>query len=495
MSELRVLPGGPEGTEPESQAGMVPATQRIPVSVHRMDGGLEKGESEARALSAAGFPIFTQADPDRPRLIPLTDIKYVVLGSVEDPNLEADPGDKATARKAILRFRDGEWIPAYMDPSQANDGVGLAVKIRLTERQRVIPAVASSRALLEMQFVDAWATLTEGPVPQRRRSDIEQAAARQGKDLQKLANDFRDRLALVRDAGLTTGDTLAFSRAVRTYLDRFLAEDGITLNAAEKSALADIILRAAVGYGPLDPLLHDRSVSEIMVNGPDQVFIERRGVLAKAEVRFDDENQLLETIRGMDALTREGSLSPAMSEFLKAAVLGRMNILVSGGTGSGKTTSLNVIARFIPHNQRVITIEDAAELQIDHPHVIALEHRPPNVEGKGELTIRQLLRNSLRMRPDRILVGEVRGAEALDMLQAMNTGHDGSMSTIHSNSARDALSRLETMVMMASIDIPFEAVRAQIASAVNLIVHQARMPDGRRKIAQIAEVVGYDANG
>src|SRR5881398_2085715 len=546
MSELRVLPGGPEGVEPEPQAGLVPVAQRTRVVVHRMEGGLENGESEARALSAAGFPIFTQADPDRPRLIPLTDIKYVVIGSVEDPNLESDPGDKAVARRAILRFRDGEWIPAYMDPSQVNDGVGVAVKIRLAERQRVIPAVASSRALLELQFVDTWTTLPEGPTPQRRRSDIEQAAARQGKDLHKLANDFRDRLALVRDAGLTTGDTLAFSRAVRTYLDRFLAEDAVVLTAAEKSALADIILRAAVGYGPLDPLLHDRSVSEIMVNGPDQVFIERRGVLTKAEVRFDDENQLLETIRrmvattgrhidglnpmvdarlpdgsrvnaiirpasihgpaltirkfkdavlGMDDLTREGSLSPAMSEFLKAAVLGRMNILVSGGTGSGKTTSLNVIARFIPHNQRVITIEDAAELQIDHPHVISLEHRPPNVEGKGELTIRQLLRNSLRMRPDRILVGEVRGSEALDMLQAMNTGHDGSMSTIHSNSARDALSRLETMVMMASIDIPFEAVRAQIASAVNLIVHQARMPDGRRKVAQIAEVVGYDSNG
>ena len=537
MSELDVI---------QSTPAPQPLAARVPVTVHRMDGGLEVGESEARALSAAGYPIYTPPDADRPRLIPLNDIKYVVIGSVEDPGLEPDPGDKATTRKAILRFRDGEWIPAYMDPSQVNDGVGLAVRIRLTERQRVIPAVASSRALLEMQFVDAWSTPAESPTPQRRRSDIEQAAARQGKDLHKLADDFRDRLALVRDAGLTTGDTLAFSRAVRSYLDRFLAEDGVTLSAAEKSALADIILRAAVGYGPLDPLLHDRSVSEIMVNGPDQVFIERRGVLAKSEVRFDDENQLLETIRrmvattgrhidglnpmvdarlpdgsrvnaiirpasihgpaltirkfkdavlGMEDLTREGSLSPAMAEFLKAAVLGRMNILVSGGTGSGKTTSLNVIARFIPHNQRVITIEDAAELQIDHPHVIALEHRPPNVEGKGELTIRQLLRNSLRMRPDRILVGEVRGSEALDMLQAMNTGHDGSMSTIHSNSARDALSRLETMVMMASIDIPFEAVRAQIASAVNLIVHQARMPDGRRKIAQIAEVVGYDQNG
>src|SRR5438477_916115 len=546
MSELRVLPGGPEGAEPELQAGLVPVAQRTRVVVHRMEGGLETGESEARALSAAGFPIFTQADPDRPRLIPLADIKYVVLGSVEDPNLEADPGDKAEGRKAILRFRDGEWIPAYMDPSQANDGVGLAVKIRLAERQRVIPAVASSRALLELQFVDTWTTPADSATPQRRRSDIEQAAARQGKELHKPANAFRDGIALVRDAGLTTGDTLAFSRAVRTYLDRFLAEDGITLTPAEKSALADIILRAAVGYGPLDPLLHDRSVSEIMVNGPDQVFIERRGVLTKSDVRFDDENQLLETIRrmvattgrhidglnpmvdarlpdgsrvnaiirpaaihgaaltirkfkdavlGMDDLTREGSLSPAMAEFLQAAVLGRMNILVSGGTGSGKTTSLNVIARFIPHNQRVITIEDAAELQIDHPHVIALEHRPANVEGKGELTIRQLLRNSLRMRPDRILVGEVRGSEALDMLQAMNTGHDGSMSTIHSNSARDALSRLETMVMMASIDIPFEAVRAQIASAVNLIVHQARMPDGRRKVTQITEIVGYDSNG
>src|SRR5712671_2196148 len=519
---------------------------RFKVAVHRLDGGLEEGASDARSLSRDGYPIYNPPDADRPRWIPARDIKYVVFGSVEDPNLEADPGEKTTARKAILRFRDGEWIAAYIDPGQAPDSQGVSIKIRLAERQRVISALAASPSVLEIQYVDMWAAPAPATQPQRRRSDILEAAARQGRDLGKLANEFRDRLALIRDVGLTTGDTLAFSRSVRTHLDRFLADDGINLTSQEKSALADIILRAAVGYGPLDSLLHDRSVSEIMVNGPDQVFIERRGVLTKADIRFEDENQLLETIRrmvattgrhidglnpmvdarlpdgsrvnaiirpaaihgaaltirkfkdavlGMEDLTREGSLSPAMAEFLKAAVLGRMNVLVSGGTGSGKTTSLNVIARFIPHNQRVITIEDAAELQIDHPHVIALEHRPPNVEGKGELTIRQLLRNSLRMRPDRILVGEVRGAEALDMLQAMNTGHDGSMSTIHSNSARDALSRLETMVMMASIDIPFEAVRAQIASAVNLIVHQARMPDGRRKIAQIAEVVGYDANG
>ena len=545
------LPDGGTGEAPltlstaRSPVASVPLTRRQ-VSVHRLDGGLERGESDASALTVDGFPIYTPPDLDRARWIPVRDIKYVVFGSVDDPDLEADPGEKSQARKAILRFRDGEWIQAYMDAGQAQDSAGLAIKIRLTERQRVIPAVAASAALLAMEYVDLWATSTDSAQPHRRRSDIVEAAARQGRDLSKLANDFRDRLALIRDVGLTTGDTLAFSRAVRTHLDRFVIEEGINLNSAEKSALADIILRAAVGYGPLDSLLHDRSVSEIMVNGPDQVFIERRGVLTKADIRFEDENQLLETIRrmvattgrhidglnpmvdarlpdgsrvnaiirpaaihgaaltirkfkdavlGMEDLTREGSLSPAMAEFLQAAVLGRMNILVSGGTGSGKTTTLNVIARFIPHNQRVITIEDAAELQIDHPHVIALEHRPANVEGKGELTIRQLLRNSLRMRPDRILVGEVRGAEALDMLQAMNTGHDGSMSTIHSNSARDALSRLETMVMMASIDIPFEAVRAQIASAVNLIVHQARMPDGRRKVAQIAEVVGYDSNG
>jgi pilus assembly protein CpaF len=551
MSEvITTSPEIPEQTPepipaPASNGGPPPRLARFKVAVHRLDGGLEEGDSDSLTFAPDGYPIYNPADADRARWVPVRDIKYVVFGSVEDPNLEADPGDKSQDRKAILRFRDGEWIAAYIDQAQQPDGDGVAIKIRLTERQRVITALAASPALLEMQFVDMWAP-TAAAQPQRRRSDIVEAAARQGRDLSKLANDFRDRLALIRDVGLTTGDTLAFSRAVRSHLDRFLAEDGIDLNSQEKSALADIILRAAVGYGPLDSLLHDRSVSEIMVNGPDQVFIERRGVLTKADVRFEDENQLLETIRrmvattgrhidglnpmvdarlpdgsrvnaiirpaaihgaaltirkfkdavlGMEDLTREGSLSPAMAEFLQAAVLGRMNILVSGGTGSGKTTTLNVIARFIPHNQRVITIEDAAELQIDHPHVIALEHRPPNVEGKGELTIRQLLRNSLRMRPDRILGGEVRGAEALDMLQAMNTGHDGSMSTIHSNSARDALSRLETMVMMASIDIPFEAVRAQIASAVNLIVHQARMPDGRRKVAQIAEVVGYDSNG
>src|SRR5450759_2568849 len=225
----------PEATPvPGSNGAPLARAPRFKVTVHRLDGGLEQGDSDERALSPQGYPIYNPADADRPR---------------------------------------------------------------------VIPALAASPSLLEMQFVDMWAAPAATPQPQRRRSDIVEAAARSGRDLGKLANDFRDRMAMIRDVGLTTGDTLAFSRAVRSHLDRFLAEDEIELSSQEKSALADIILRAAVGYGPLDGLLHDRSLSEIMVNGPDQVFIERRGVLSKADVRFEDENQLLETIRRMVATT------------------------------------------------------------------------------------------------------------------------------------------------------------------------------------------------
>jgi pilus assembly protein CpaF len=326
-----------------------------------------------------------------------------------------------------------------------------------------------------------------------------------------------------------------------------LEADLVAIRIAVEHALTltEMILRPAGGYGPLEPLLHDRSVSVIMVNGPDEVFIERRGVLTKSEVRFDDEDQFVDTIRrmvaatgqqidalnpivdgslpdgsrvnaiirpasthgpaltirkitdsilGMNDLVREGSLSPAMAEFLRAAILGRANILISGEPRSGKTTTLKVLAQFIAKSQRVITIEDATELRIDHPNVVSLESRPPNRDGNGKLPIRQLLDNSSRMRPDRILVGEVRGAEVFDVVQAMNR-YEGSMSTIEAKSARDATSRLETMVLMASIDLPLEAIRAQIASGLNLIVHQANMPDGSRKIVQIAEVVGYDSNG
>jgi len=519
------------------------------VTVHLLGGQVIEGHSDVVAISRRGIPIQTAGPGTEATWVPLANLKYIVLGGA----LESDPGDSETERKALLSFRDGDTIQAYLAGLPGATIEGFPVRMRVPDTEFVSPVLVCAQSLLEVRFIDRWGVgLTQWTAaPRRRRTDQTgllggKDAAGRGSRITQLAAHYRDRLALIRDSDLSSGDQESFTRSVRLHIDSLMEEDQLTLTLSERTELIDQILLQAVGYGPLDHLLRDPAVSEIMVNGPDDVYVERDGMLMKAEARFQDEGQLLETIRRMIAVTgrhidelspmvdarlpdgsrinaiirpaalrgpsltirkfrdfvmdiddllREGSLSPAMADFLRACVLGRMNILVSGGTGSGKTTSLNVMASYIPENQRVVTIEDAAELQIQHPHVVSLEHRPPNVEGKGELTIRQLVRNSLRMRPDRILVGEVRGGEALDMLQAMNTGHDGSMSTIHSNSARDALSRLETMVMMASIDLPYEAVRAQIGSAINMLVHQARMPDGRRKIVQVAEVLGYNADG
>jgi pilus assembly protein CpaF len=521
------------------------------VTIHLLGGQVIEGSSGVAAISRRGYPIQTGGPESDETWVPLANLKYIVLGGA----LEPDPGESETERKALLSFRDGDTIQAYLAGMPGSTQEGFPVRMRVPDTEFVSVVLCCSQSLLEIRFVDRWGVgLTQWTAaPKRRRTDRTPILGGGAKDdrqggsrVTQLAAHYRDRLSLIRDSDLSSGDQESFTRSVRLHIDNMLDDDQLTLTMSERTELIDQILLQAVGYGPLDHLLHDPAVSEIMVNGADDVYVERDGMLMKAEARFQDEGQLLETIRRMIAVTgrhidelspmvdarlpdgsrvnaiirpaalrgpsltirkfrdfvmdiddllREGSLSPAMADFLRACVLGRMNILVSGGTGSGKTTSLNVMASYIPENQRVVTIEDAAELQIQHPHVVSLEHRPPNVEGKGELTIRQLVRNSLRMRPDRILVGEVRGGEALDMLQAMNTGHDGSMSTIHSNSARDALSRLETMVMMASIDLPYEAVRAQIGSAVNMLVHQARMPDGRRKIVQVAEVLGYNADG
>ncbi|CAB1128100.1 Type II/IV secretion system ATP hydrolase TadA/VirB11/CpaF, TadA subfamily [Candidatus Hydrogenisulfobacillus filiaventi] len=312
---------------------------------------------------------------------------------------------------------------------------------------------------------------------------------------------------------------------------------------AEREPLTRILIDEITGYGPVQPLLDDPAVSEIMINGPKQVYIERNGRLELTQVRFRDAAHLKATLEKMLAysgrrvdeaspmvdarlpdgsrlnaviqpvsvlgdtitirkfsarpftmndLIRLGTLSDGMAQFLEMAVRGKLNILVSGGTGSGKTTMLNALSGYIPEDERIITIEDAAELQLQQAHRVSLEARPPNIEGKGEITIRTLVRNALRMRPDRILVGEVRGGEALDMLQAMNTGHEGSLTTIHANSPRDALSRLETMVLMAGAELPLAAIRQQIASAIDLIVQEARLQDGSRKVVQITEVVGME---
>lgn len=326
-------------------------------------------------------------------------------------------------------------------------------------------------------------------------------------------------------------------------LDQFLEDEGVVLTKSERDALLRELNSEMHGYGPLDELLADQAITEIMVVSADQVFVEKNRGLAKTDVMFKDNEHVLRVIEKIvsplgrridestpyvDARLPDGSrvhaiipplalkgpcltirkfakdplqvgdlinfgtLTTAMAQFLQVAVAARLNIMISGGTGSGKTTLLNILSNFIGQGERIITIEDAAELQLRQEHVVSLETRPPNMEGKGAITIRDLVRNALRMRPDRIVVGEVRGGEALDMLQAMNTGHDGSLTTGHANTPRDILRRLETMVMMAGMELPSRAIREQVASALDVIVQQARMADGVRRVTHITEVLGME---
>jgi pilus assembly protein CpaF len=332
---------------------------------------------------------------------------------------------------------------------------------------------------------------------------------------------------------------------VRKYAQQFLNESNTPLSHDEKNNIINDLIDDIVGYGPIEEFLSDNEITEVMVNGYNNIYIEKFGKIYPATKKFLDNAHLSRVIdkivskigRRIDeaspyvdarlpdgsrvnaiiyplALTgpyltirkfaREpftiedfvemGTCTDKVADFLKACVEGRMNIIASGGTGTGKTTTLNVMSSFIPDEERIITIEDSAELQLHQRHVLKLEYRPPNIEGTGEITIRDLVRNALRMRPDRIIVGEVRGGEALDMLQAMNTGHDGSISTVHSNSPRDVLSRLETMTLMAGMDLPIRAIREQVSSAINLIVHMNRLKDGTRRFMKVTEVQGMEGD-
>ena len=392
----------------------------------------------------------------------------------------------------------------------------------------------------------------EGTKPAEGTSRLDELRTRQPAAMSQAEGTYKDLKSRVQDRLVSEMDDKLditkpeeVRRAIEDLYNSILAQENIILSRAERHRLFEQIVADIIGLGPIEPFLSDASITEIMVNGPHAVYIERKGRIEKTTVRFEDNDHLeriidrivaplgrrvdesspyvdarltdgsrvnaiipplalngaILTIRKFakipitaENLIEFGTLTQEALDFIRACILGRLNLLISGGTGSGKTTTLNVLSAFIPNDERIITIENAAELQLRQEHVVTLESRPSNIEGKGEVTIRDLVINSLRMRPDRIIVGEVRGPEAMDMLQAMNTGHDGSLTTLHANSPRDALARLETMVLMAGMDLPHRAIREQIASALDLIVHEERMRDGVRRITSISEIIGLESD-
>ena len=383
------------------------------------------------------------------------------------------------------------------------------------------------------------ATPTFSPEPTLRAPAVPTQAS-------EAQRSLKDRVKRKLIAELDPNDTTQASEVrqrLKSLFDQIIEAENLVLTRAEKERLFEELAADVIGFGPIEPLLNDPSVSEVMVNGPRRVYLERKGRLLLSDVQFDDDDHVRRvidrivsplgrhvdeaspicdarlpdgsrvnvvippisligptiTIRKftkaklkVDDLIRFSSITPEIAEFLRACVVGRLNIVISGGTGSGKTTLLNVLSNFIPDDERIVSIEDSAELQLAKEHWVRMETRPANIEGSGSVTARDCMKATLRMRPDRVIVGECRGGEALDMLQAMNTGHDGSLTTGHANTPRDMLSRLETMVLMAGMDLPVRAIREQISSAVDLIIQQSRMRDGSRKVTHITEVQGME---
>lgn len=397
-------------------------------------------------------------------------------------------------------------------------------------------------------------SMMEGSAPPQQaiqKDDAAKQAAQTEKQSNKVDYDvvYRDVKQRVHSSVIENFNTLGVTsvdpEAMKKFLLEEISNDKYGVPRGDREPLAQEMYNDILGYGPIQELVDSDDYSEIMVNGPNQIYVEHKGKLKLTDIKFRDEEHLMNTIdRIVSAVGRHideaspmvdarlpdgsrvnviipplslvgavltirkfgkkpitakqlvewGSLSPKMLNFLEACVKGKLNIIVSGGTGSGKTTLLNVLSSYIPSDERIVTIEDSAEVQLHQDHVVTLESRPANIEGKGAITIRDLVVNALRMRPDRIIVGEVRSKETLDMLQAMNTGHDGSLTTTHANSPRDAVSRLETMVMMGGVELPSKAIRDQIASAIDLIVQQSRLRDGTRKVVSVTEVTGMEGN-
>ena len=391
--------------------------------------------------------------------------------------------------------------------------------------------------------------MTQTQQPASRWQD--QRAAQTSQQREHQLEDVRQKMHqfVIHELGPLLTDQRVSETELRRQVDeqlvRALSQERFALTVAERQVLVQAVTDDVLGYGPIDPLLRDDTITEVMVNGPHLVYVERSGKLTQTDVRFVDEtharriidkivsqvgrrvdeaNPMCDarlpdgsrvnvivhplaiggpfmTIRKfskdpytVDDLISFGSFTPQVAHFINQCVKGRLNVVVSGGTGTGKTTMLNVLSSFIPSDERIVTVEDAKELQLHQQHVLPMEARPPNIEGKGEVKIRDLVRNSLRMRPDRIVVGEIRGGEALDMLQAMNTGHDGSITTVHSNSPRDTLSRIETLTLMAGMDLPVRVIREQMASALDMIVHLTRLRDGTRRVTHVSEVMGMEGD-
>jgi pilus assembly protein CpaF len=364
-------------------------------------------------------------------------------------------------------------------------------------------------------------------------------------DVYHIRDRVQSKLLAETDGEVNASHIPQMRQMISTFFSQVLSEENLLYTRATRTKLLDWVLADILGFGPLEPLLRDGTITEVMVNGPHEIFVERDGIIEITNVTFENDTHLMRIIdrivspigRRVDEsspmvdarlpngyrvnatipplsldgplltirkfaqtpytaqdLIANGTVTQQLVTFLKACVESRINLVISGGTGSGKTTFLNVLSAFIPSRERIITIEDTAELQLNQPHVIRVEYRPPNIEGKGEVTIRRLVINALRMRPDRIIVGEARGGEALDMLQAMNTGHEGSMTTVHSNSPRDTLRRIETMTLMAGTELTLQAIREQVSSAIELVVHMSRLRDGSRKIVQVTEVQGMEGD-
>ncbi|MDX1991740.1 MAG: CpaF family protein [bacterium] len=379
----------------------------------------------------------------------------------------------------------------------------------------------------------------------RRRKAVETkgAGGQAANSYQDLKTRVQNKLLAELDQTFDPSRKDEIRRHIEELFNSILAEESVFISTAERKRLFELIVSDILGFGPIEPLLADESVSEIMVNGPKNIFVERKGQLTRANVAFDNDDHVLRiidrivaplgrrvdessplvdarlpdgsrvhvvirpialngptiTIRkfsktplSIQDLIRFGSMTQEIADFLRACVISRLNMVVSGGTGSGKTTLLNVLSSFIPNDERIITVENAAELQLQQEHVVTLESRPSNIEGKGQVSIQDLVIACLRMRPERIVVGECRSGEALDMLQAMNTGHDGSLTTLHANTPRDAIARLEVMCLMAGMDLPVRAIREQVASAIDVICQQQRLRDGSRKILYITEVQGME---